>query len=552
MIRQAIRDGLDPDFKLLKQDAEDPDYICDATGHYLLAHHNWVVENFQTWTDDQRQKAWIWSHTPLGGYRPLPAARKFHKSRARFRHALGGNRSSKSHALAVETMWSAIGLHPFRRDLGPQNPKIIWYCTTTLEKVADILWGKLDPLKNGMLQDIEMWGFHYDVVWRSKQLNIPNLLRVFWPDKKSVSEIIFKAYEQGRESFQGSEVDDVHFDEQYPQDVFVEATSRIGPGNPCNFADAFTPLIPDQWLENRTHWQVPETDEVYHFPLDDQRLDWGGFIEAKSIQDIIDNWPEEVRETRRRGAWGAYVGAIFQSYDRSIHVVSEEKEREFFWLGRSGPGTEIRPVGVIDWGGANPFAFIWAARIPHLDDDWYVFDELFWDPRTRGMRRLKSLAEDILLKTRSKWATNIWRYWADHDPTNAYEFRNYGISTHPVLKVGSVEEISRAGIEALQAHLMPRQYLASKAWPRGRPKIHIAERCKELIRELPLYRWSEPTGEKNARNVPVKKDDHLVDCVRYLLSSERSLERSASTPHKRIDAGAYRSFNADRASAFVV
>lgn len=545
-----IISGKNPIYQVLKPGEDDPDFIVDReTGHYLLAINDLIADLCEAGgSEAEKREMWQYSQTPLGGYRPLPSARKFHKSRARFRHCLGGNRSSKSHSVAVEVLWLATGLHPFRRDVAPKQ-KIIWYASTTLEKVADILWGKLDPLKNGLLLGLEMLGYKFDVVWRSKQLNIPNLLRIFWPNKSGTSEIIFKAYEQGRESFQGSEVDDVAFDEQFPQDVFVEATSRIGPGKPCSFLSAFTPLIPDQWLENRTHWEKPETDEVFQFPLDDQRLDWGGFIEAKSIMDTIDNWPDEVRETRRFGRWGAYVGAIFQSFNREIHVVSEAKEREFFWLGRHTPGSEIQPVGIIDWGGANPFAFIWAARIPHLDNDWYVFDELFWDPRVRGMRRLEALAQEIQRTTRVRWGTVLWRCWADHDPTNAFEFRNYGISTHPVQKVGSVEEISRAGIEALQTHLMPRQYLASKEWPRGRPRLHIAERCKELIREMPLYRWSEPTGEKNARNVPVKKDDHLVDCCRYLLSSERTMAIGGHAS-KRIDAGVYRTFNAARAAAF--
>lgn len=540
-----------PMFSILKPGETDDDYTTDPTGHYLLATHDLMTAGGKIWNEAQTMEAWRWANTPLGGYRPLPSARKYHRSKARFRHALGGNRSSKSHSLAVEVLWFATGLHPFRLDC---KPCTIWYATTTLDKVSDVCWNKLDPLKNGLLLGLDVLKYRFDVVWRSKQLNIPGILRIFWPKRAGISEIHFKAYEQGRESFQGAEVDLVAFDEQYPRDIFEEATSRIGPGKACKFADAFTPLIPDQWLEDRTRWQIPATDEVFHFPLDDQRTDYGGFIEPLLIQQTIDNWPEEVRETRRFGRWGAYTGAIFQSFEKSIHVVSETKEREVFWGNRESgqsrtvPGNDIRPVGVIDWGGSNPFYFLWAARIPHLDNDWFIFDELFWDYRIRGMCRLESLANEIKARTHQRWQTHMFRYWADHDPTNVNEFRHYGISTMPARKVGSIEEISRAGIELMQTHLMPRKYLLSTDFPKGRPTLHIAERCKELIREIPLYRWTESTGDKNAKNVPVKKDDHAVDSVRYLLNGERP--QNIHSTGKRIDAKAYRNFNASRSGAF--
>jgi hypothetical protein len=42
-----------------------------------------------------------------------------------------------------------------------------------------------------------------------------------------------------------------------------------------------------------------------------------------------------------------------------------------------------------------------------------------------------------------------------------------------------------------------------------------------LLRELPIYRWAEGTDKRDAKREPVKKDDHAVDDLRYIVHSER-------------------------------
>lgn len=510
-----------------KPHESDKDYECDATGHYRLAIQDLVYRL----TTEQRERAWEWAQTPLGGYRPLPNARKFHRSRKRFRHCLGGNRSSKSHSLAVETMWRAMGMHPFREDV--KAPSVGWYATTTFEKVADTLWEKLDPAKGGLLLGIEVLGYRWDIVWRSKQLGIPNKATIRLPGNKGTSEIWFKAYEQGRESFQAVALDYAHFDEQYSEPIFIETTSRIGPGRKMEFADALTPLNPSPWLEKRTSIEVPATDDVFYFPLDDNRTEWGGFIDGQLIDATIENWPPEARDTRRLGRWGSYVGQIFKSFDRAAHVVSAEKEKRCCFLAQRAMPLAI---GGLDWGGSNPFCFLWACRLPHLDNDWYVFDELYWRYRDKGGRRLAELADDIRKQT-EQWKTRLARVWADHDPTNAYEFQHAGVQTMPARKVGDADEISRAGIEDIQSLLNPREHLSNADWPKGRPRLHIAERCKNLIHEMQMYRWAEvadPT-KRDPRDQPVKVDDHAVDALRYLIHSEKPFEGTGAMP----DIGTY-------------
>lgn len=497
--------------KILKPNELDPDYLTDETGKYLLA----VDEFLRDRSNAELAEVWPYLSTPLGSYRPLPQARKFHQSAAKRRWALGGNRSSKSRSLAVETVWKATGWHPY---LSVPTPNTGWYATTTWPKLGELYREHLAVLLRGV---------PHRIIWHNRQFDIPEVIIVQTPDGES--RIQCKAFEQGRESFQASAQHYIHFDEQFSRDIFVESITRIGAQQEADFAASMTPIESQPWLEERLVTKRQAGDAIFEFPLDDNRLSWGGFIPDERIDALIEEWPPEVRETRRKGKWGSFLGAIFQTFSRETHVVNEEREKRLFLL----PGrTMLATIGSVDWGGSNPFGMIFAARVPHLDDDWYVYDEIYWDHRARGGRRLADLAADIKAKL-AKWSTALSRCYADHDPTNVLEFRHNGIGTTPATKIGTQDEISRVGIEAIQTLLQLRQHLKTADWPNGRPRLHIAARCENLVREMALYRWQEVADPsmRSPKNIPLKVDDHLVDCLRYVVASE-------SRHHARIlDAG---------------
>src|SRR3954462_13548825 len=100
---------------------------------YALANRHLIEAARQSQDQQRLERLHALSKKPLGKYRPPPQAERFHRSNKRFRFCLGGNRSSKSHSLAVETIWRATGLHPFQP---VKVPSVGWYATTTIEKVA--------------------------------------------------------------------------------------------------------------------------------------------------------------------------------------------------------------------------------------------------------------------------------------------------------------------------------------------------------------------------------------------------------------------------------
>jgi phage terminase large subunit-like protein len=82
-------------------------------------------------------------------------------------------------------------------------------------------------------------------------MGVPNLLDsvvVRWGGggdvQASDSVIAFKAYEKGREKWQGPTVDGVWFDEEPPEDIYSEGLTRTNNGQRGQFAHAtFTPLL---------------------------------------------------------------------------------------------------------------------------------------------------------------------------------------------------------------------------------------------------------------------------------------------------------------------
>ena len=409
--------------------------------------------------------------------------------------------SSKSHALAQEVFWYATGMHPFREI---KLPSTIWYCTITWEMIGMILWEKMQKLLFGLnehnkLNETPM--FPHRVLWHNRAAGRPSTIFIQTP--KGESRIIFKAYEQGADSFQGTERDLIANDEQFPEAVYLEQVSRIGPGAECDFAAAMTPIKPQPWLEQRMA-DPPASWDVFEFPLDDNRISAGGFIPDATIDGLIEEWPEEVQPTRRSGKWGSFLGAVYKTFSRQVHVVKEADEKMFF-PEKGLPHPTWRSKNSVDFGGANPFVCLLATRIPHMDDAWYIYDEYYWEPKVRGIRLLRDHAKHIL-QMNAKWKATVDRAWADHDSQDRHELAAGGVHTLPAKKD------VLPGIEAVQTVM---KHSATR-----KPRFFIAARCVNTIRELSTLRWPDGTDSSDPKDVPVKKDDHGADCARYLVYSE--------------------------------
>jgi phage terminase large subunit-like protein len=190
----------------------------------------------------------------LKHYRAYTKQRQFHALGASVSERLfmAGNQLGKTVAGGAEWAMHATGRYPdWWTGATFSKPPILWAGSVTGEATRDnpqrILVGP--PPKE------EEWGTGFIpkdalVDW-NRAMGVPNLLdnvQVRWGGggdvQAGVSVVSFKAYEKGREKWQGPTVDGVWFDEEPPLEIYTEGLTRTNNGQRGQFAImTFTPLL---------------------------------------------------------------------------------------------------------------------------------------------------------------------------------------------------------------------------------------------------------------------------------------------------------------------
>jgi phage terminase large subunit len=402
-------------------------------------------------------------------YRPLPAPAGFHASQAKFRWIMGGNRSGKSESnIGYDLCSFALGLHPFR--VTPRNATI-WAVADNWPLVGKLLWGE-------KIKDYLPACRIKKMIWHNRQEEIPQEAQL-----DNDNRIEFKAGEQGRTAFEGRPIHAIYQDEQIKSDsegIFTEMQARLLDYNGF-FAGSMTPIRPQPWLEERII-ELPDTDDVFYANLNDNRKSRDGYIDDSEIDLMIADWPVEVQETRIKGYFAAFMGAVYKTFNRKVHVCKPFKIP-----------SDWQRYRAIDWGFNNPFVCLWMAR--DHDSRWYVYNEHYAAQQT--------LAYHAACIKRTSGRERYRVTWADHEAQERHEFKQLGINTMPAKKDVHL------GIEAVQAAL--------KIQGDGRPRLQIFDTCKHTIKETGGYKWAEGNETRDAKDEPLKLNDHTQDCTRYII-----------------------------------
>ncbi len=218
----------------------------------------------------------------------------------------------------------------------------------------------------------------------------------------------------------------------------------------------------------------------------------------------------------RYGVWAAAEGTVYQdSWDRARNVIDHNPVRR-----------EWPRYLIIDFGYTNPFVCLWVAEDP--DGRYYVYRQIY-----RTKRLVEDHCVDIALASGwyhllpkehpkhanrpTEWADPLPReVICDHDAEDRATFEKHmRLYTTPARK--SVSD----GIQATQARFRPAGD--------GKPRFFVVKNClverdEELARlKRPLCLEDEPEvyiwkrgADGQAKDEPVKENDHGLDCVRYL------------------------------------
>lgn len=266
------------------------------------------------------------------------------------------------------------------------------------------------------------------------------------------------------------------------------------------------PRGPRHWLH---YIGVRHVDPATEEPLRDAerwaRLNWSAYDNKSHLPPeylaALESLPELMRDRMLNGVWRSNEGAVYSEFDEDLHVVDSFNIPD-----------EWRRLRAIDFGYTNPFVCLWGALDP--DGRLYVYREHY-----KASMRTGEHAKEILRLSESE------RYFisvADHDAADRAELESCGIRTEAATK----EVLS--GIQAVKRRLAPQGD--------GKPRIYFFKELRKLLSEIYDYRWETRREGVNAREEPVKLNDHAMDALRYMVMAldKASMKefKSATSPRR--------------------
>lgn len=421
---------------------------------------------------------------------------EFHKCPKKNRWVFGGNRSGKTECGAVESIYMARGIHPYR-----ENRKDVfgWVVSLSQQVQRDVAQAKiLDYLNKSWIEDVTMLSgkkdsLKYGVI---DQIIIKNVFG-------GRSVIGFKSCDQGREKFQGSSLDFVWFDEEPPKDVYDECLMRVLDKKGDIFG-TMTPLKGLTFIHDEIYLNSKNSPDVWC-----EFMEWADnpYLPKEEVDILTKSLSDDQLESRRYGRFKSSSGLVYPEFEENVHVVKNPFNIPKEWQDNIS----------IDPGLNNPLSAHWYAV--DYDGNVYVVAEHFEAGRDieYHSKKIHEISKRIGWKTDGKGYIDALIDSAANQKTLASSksvtelFYEYKIRANPKVNKDMFSGIQRV-----------KQYLKVND---GRPKIFIFPECVNLIRELKSYRWGD--GDS-----PKKYDDHALDELRYYLMTKP--ENSPLKPQKTV------------------
>ncbi len=440
--------------------------------------------------EEQRRKA-----CPLARYNKGKVHAKqmaFHRCLKRNRWVFGGNRSGKTECGAVETVWLARGIHPFR----PNKPDVsCWVVSLSQQVQRDVAQQKiLYYLDKSWIREIVMESGSKS----SPEFGVIDYIvidNVFG----GVSKIAFKSCEAGREKFQGTSLDFVWFDEEPPQPVYEECRMRVLDRNGHVFG-TMTPLKGLTWVYDEIYLNRHNSQEVWY-----EFMEWSDnpYLNSAEVQALSECLSSEQLESRRYGRFTQSNGLVYPEFGDANVVEPFDVPCE--WQ------DEIS----IDPGLNNPLSAHWYAR--DFDGSVYVIAEHYEAKRDVAYhaQKIKEICDRLCWKRDRFGRLSVLMDSAANQHTLngqrsvAELFAEQGVTVNTRVDKGLY-----TGINRVKSLLKPLS---------GPPKLYIFSSCVNMLREIKGYFWG-------SGDAPVKRDDHAMDDLRYYVCN--AYERYVDPPAK--------------------
>lgn len=274
----------------------------------------------------------------------------------------------------------------------------------------------------------------------------------------------------------------------YPENVTNMIDTRLRKEYSKGFA-AMNPTFPShickQWID-----KAEAGDPNYyslHFELDDNP-----FLDDDYKNRIRNSSTGLFYKRNVLGLWCLAEGAIFDFFDRAYHVLAKPPAAAEYW------------VAGIDYGFSNAFCCLImgvnTGQSTQTGKKMWIEKEFYWDYKKQGRQLLNSEFADKVQDFLEPYACRAVYI----DPSAA----------------SMKAELDRRGIHTVSADNDVYNGIQIMTNEMNKGNLYILNDCKNLIREIESYVWDSKKAAQGD-DAPVKKGDHAVDAMRYVLATHK-------------------------------
>jgi PBSX family phage terminase large subunit len=285
-------------------------------------------------------------------------------------------------------------------------------------------------------------------------------------------------------SIQGKTFDLCYCNEMtlYPDNVLQMISTRLSMPHSKLYAD-MNPVQPDHICKQWVDFSEQGDKNYYslHWTMDDNPYLTESFkaMQRQTLSGLF---------YRRHylGEWCLAEGAIFDFFDRKVHVVDRPIGTTLYW------------IAGIDYGTDHAFAciLIRVSKLPRGKQLW-VEKEYYYSSKNKRQKSPSEYAEDV-----QKFLENYTIHAIYLDPSAA------------LFKA----ELARRGLHTVETNNEVYDGIVTTVNCVKNGTLVISPACPNLIREVQGYVW-DPKASKNGREEPLKKNDDAADALRYACKS---------------------------------
>lgn len=387
---------------------------------------------------------------------PLPTQKKFHNSKVKYRLLAGGFGTGKTTSLCLEVIYELLKFPNNYGLLGRKElPELK---STTLKELLDILPPELI----------------YDHNKQDRYIKLINKSELYYMNLDDARAAVNKITSL---NLGFAAIDQL---EEINEEVFLAIRGRLRRENSHrNFFATCNPAGHD-WIYNR--WKLNPTK---NYELFEATTLENIYLPEDYILDLL-SYPEKWIKRYVYCSWDDFEGLVYDEFTEALHTFDGDYE----------PNENDTHIHVLDYGFRNPTCILFAAT--DYDGITRIYDEYY---------QSETLIEDIAMGYRKN------PFWEK-------AIRIADPSIHRVERDGNnvAGEFDRFGVYWDRADNDVRQGInrVNQLFKNGKLLIH--RRCRNLLREIGNYKWKsiKPGQMRNEYEEPIKKDDHAMDCLRYI------------------------------------